>query len=165
MGQTELLELGEDEERTRRFRRAVPVVLVAAVLLAVVAVVVDHRVREREQHAVAACAREVGTAVDLAGRPVHAAYEYVRPVLADGPRPRTRDGFYLLVAKAARGADTGLGEAERVCADVSVFTLHDSLAARRDRCVDVLAAQRSGLRGVAAEGAAVLEWMQVPRTC
>lgn len=161
----ELLQIGAERSRgtSRRLRIGL---LVLAVALAVSGVLVDHAYRVREKRAVAACAREVDTAVDLAGRPIHAAYEYIRPVLANGPGHRQEGALYLLVAKAARHDENpGVATATLTCEQVGVLPWHDSLGERRDRCIAVLAQQRAELRAIARDGESVLDWMDAPRTC
>jgi hypothetical protein len=142
-----------------------PTLLVAVFAVAVAALVVEGRVRDRDERAVAGCADEVTTAVALAGRRIDAMYSYVRPALDNGPSPALREGLYLLIAKSARGADHELVSARRTCSDVRVLPLHDALEARRDRCVEVLDAQRARLQDVAWNGAMLLRWMVAPRTC
>lgn len=164
MSGAELLEIGE-ARRQSRFRRAIPALVVVAAVLAVLGLLGDRLLREREEQAVSACADAAATAVDLAGRPVHAAYEYIRPVLANGPGPSRKDAYYLLVAKAARGAAGDLVGPSRSCRGVAVLPLHEALAERRDRCVEVLDAQRSWLDAIAGNGESVQGWMETPRTC
>lgn len=165
MAEPELLQIGA-EPPSRRSPRARIALLVLVVALAAAGVLVDHGYRVREQRAVGACAREVATAVDLAGRPIHAAYEYIRPVLANGPDREQERALYLLVAKAARHDENpGLATATRTCHHATALAWHDSLERRRDRCIAVLAQQREELRAIARDGASVLAWMDAPRTC
>jgi hypothetical protein len=164
VSEAEVLEVG----RTRRAgpsRRVRLVLLAGVVLVAVAAFVVDRELRVHETQAVAACADEVTTAVDLAGRRVATTYEYVRPALANSPRPTLRNGLYGLVADAAQGADSRLEEAATTCGDVWVLVLHDGLRDRRDRCIAVVEEQRARLTAVAADGENVQEWLQAPRRC
>ncbi len=165
MTEPELLELG-DERRRRPPRRLRVVLLALGLVLAVAGFLVDRSVRAREERAVAACAQEATTAVDLAGRPVHAAYEYIRPVLANGPgRARSAD-LYLLVAEAApAGVDPDVAAAARRCGAITVLPWHDAVRQRRERCLAVLSRQRSGLAAIARDGKAVLAWMDAPRRC
>jgi hypothetical protein len=164
MGEPELLQIGAETPRVQS-RRFLVVLLALVVGLAVAGALVDHSYRVREERAVEGCAREVGTAVDLSGRPIHAAYEYIRPVLANGPGSAREKALYLLVAKEARDVYAPLAAAGWTCQDVTVLPWHDSLLQRRDRCIAVLARQGAGLEAVARDGESVLAWMELPRTC
>lgn len=168
MSGSELLAIG-DEGRPRQrpplSRRTRIALLVLVATIAGSAVVVDHQLRRREEVAIAACAREVATAVGVAGRRVQSIYEYVRPTLAGDLTPASRDGLFLLLAKAARGADAELASPDRTCSAVSVLPVHGELRARRTRCLAVLGAQREGLRTLADDGESVAGWMQLPRSC
>jgi len=164
VGEAELLDIGTGRRAwfSPRVRAAL---LTVVVVVAVLAIVAEGRLREHEERAVASCADDVTTAVGLAGRRIDAMYGYVRPALDSGPRPALKDGLYLLIAKSARGADRQLVAARRTCREVSVLPLHDALEQRRDRCVEVLDAQGSKLRGVARNGETLLQWMAAPRSC
>lgn len=160
----ELLQIGA-EGTPRRSGKLRMTVLVVVGVLAAAGFLVDHAVRVHEQGRVSACAEKVATAVDLAGRPVHAAYEYIRPVLANGPHGSQENALYLLVANAARDPDADLAAATSTCEKVSVLPWHDSLLHRQDHCLDVLERQRTALQAVAGDGKAVLALMKAPRRC
>ena len=125
----------------------------------------DRELRGRETAAVAACATQVSAAVEAAGRRVDAVYGYVSPTLASEPTVEVRDGLYRLIARAARGAEGRLERTRSSCRNIPVLALHTELRDRRDQCVAVVEDQQSGLRELAADGSAVLEWMAVPRSC
>lgn len=164
MSGPELLDIGTGRRSwfSRRVRWAL---LAVTVVLVVVAAVVDARLRDREELAVARCADGVSAAVDRAGRRIDAMYGYVRPVLDNGPGAALKDGLYLLVAEAAEGAGQSLVAARRACTEVSILALHDGLEERRDRCLSVLDAQQARLADVASDGETLLQWMAAPRSC
>lgn len=164
MADEELLEIG-GRRRGRVSTRARVVLVCAAAVLALAGYLVDREVRAREQRAVATCAAEVATTVDLAGRRVRAIYEYVRPTLAGASTTPLRNGLYRLIAKTARRAVGRLPVAGGSCDGISVLPVHEELRTRRDRCLEVLERQRSGLKAVAADGSTVLEWASAPRSC
>lgn len=163
MSDTEHLDVGGDRRPGLPWRVRVAL-LVGTLAVAAAAFVVDRELREREERAVQRCAAEVTAAVDMAGRRVRAAYEYVRPSLID-PSPELQAAVGRLIAKTATGAADRLAAPRETCTDVTVFPLHDGLQARRDRCLDVLEAQRGGLQAVADDGGNFSEWSRVPRTC
>lgn len=163
MNDEEFLEVGEDR-RTGLSWRLRLVLLVGALVVGTTGFLVNREMREREERAVASCADEVATAVDMAGRRVRAAYEYVRPSLFD-PSLELQDGIQRLIASSAEGEGEPLAGPRETCAGVTVFPLHDELQERRDRCVDVLDAQRAGLAAVAVDGGSLGEWLEAPRSC
>jgi hypothetical protein len=159
----EVLDVGEDRRpgMSWRVRLALSVGVLA---VAAGALVVDRELREREERAVGRCAAQVAEAVDMAGRPVRAAYEYVRPSLVN-PSPELQASVRRLIAHTATGADDQLAGPRETCTGVAVLPLHADLQARRDLCLEVLEAQRAGLVAVADDGGNLLEWSRVPRTC
>jgi hypothetical protein len=159
----EFLEVGDDAgpRVSRPVRRSL---VAGAVVLAVVSLVIDRELREREELAVAKCVSDANAAVSIAGREVRATYEYVRPLLMD-PTPELQDALRRMVEKAAVGADAPLAAPRQRCTTVPVFPLHDELQARRDRCVEVLRAHESGLAAVAEDGGELGEWLGTPLTC
>ena len=164
MGNQELLEVGADRRgRTSPAQRRL-LVLCLLLVLATLAWL-DDRAQRAEQRAVERCADDVTAAVDLAGRGVLATYEYVRPALSSGPDSRLRNGLHGLIAEAAAGGEARLSELDSRCEAVTVLPHHRELDRRRDRCLDVLAAQRAELDAVARDGARVMEWFDTPRTC
>lgn len=163
MSDTEFLDVGDDRRPGLPWRVRM-LLLVSALVVVVVGLAVDRELRQREELAVASCAQKVNTAVDMAGRQVRATYEYVRASLID-PTPEFQAAVRRLIEKSAVGAADPLSGPGETCTDVTVFPLHDELQARRDRCVAVLEAHRSGLAAVAADGGELGEWLGTPRTC
>ncbi len=163
MSDEEFLEVGDDPRAGLSWRVRV-VLLVVALVVGVTGYVVDRQLRERETSAVSACAVEAAAAIDMAGRRVRAAYEYVRPSLFD-PSPGLQEGIQRLIAKTAEGEGAPLAGPRETCAAVKVFPLHDGLQERRDRCLEVLDAHRSGLEAVAADGATLGDYLDAPRSC
>jgi hypothetical protein len=161
---TEVLEVGGDRPAGPS-RRVVLTVVGVGLVIGVIGFLVDRSVRAQEQAAVTRCAAAVESSVDMTSRRVRAAYEYVRPSLGLALRPELEAGIFRTIAKAAEGADAGLAEPRTTCTEFSVFPLHDRLQERRDRCVDVLDAHRSGLAAVAMDGKALREWIDLPRAC
>jgi hypothetical protein len=161
----ELLQIGDGRRWLRPSRRVRLVLVVVAVAVIAIALLADQVLRDREARAVVACADAVTEAVEVAGAPVRAAYEYVRPSLGLRSERAETDGLFLLIAKAATDAERELAGPGDTCETVSILPLHSELRQRRDRCVDVLDAQRSRLMAVAENGEAVLAWTEAPRSC
>jgi hypothetical protein len=159
------LELGADGPRFSLPRKWAVLLLVGAVLLAAGGLLVDRSLRQREERAVTACAREVAAAVDVAGSRLHAAYTYVRPALDSDPSRALRQGLYGVVAESAQGAGSDLAGVRTRCSQVHPLALHTELRQRVDRCVEVLDQQTRGLAAVARDGQQVLQWMDAPSSC
>lgn len=160
---TEVLEVGGDVRRRLSWRVRLLVVLVL-LLVGVTAYVVDRQARQRDEQAVAECAEEVATSVDLATRRLRAAYEYIRPSLGVPLDPAFEEGIFRVVSRAAEGADSELAPRE-TCADISIWAWHSDLVDKRDRCTALLDAHRTGLAAVAEDGKALREWMDLRREC
>jgi hypothetical protein len=162
--QPELLDVGADSRsspaRPRRW-----VLVGGAAVVVVAGVVLDHRISEREEHAVGRCAEEVETAVDRAGRRVQATYEYVRPALTSTASRQLENGLFQLIAESAKDADAPLLAVRDWCGDIDVLPFHRRPVERRDLCLDVLDGQEAGLSRVARDGATVMSWLDLPRGC
>ena len=139
--------------------------IAVAVGLAGTGLLVERQLHEQEARAVADCVAETAAAIDQAGRRVETTYDYVRPALANAPRPALKQGLLGLVAEAAEGSAARLATTRDSCSDVSVLFLHTPLRAQRDRCVEVIDAQRSALDAVAGDGEQVQAWLEAPRSC
>ena len=163
MSDAEFLEVGDDQGPRTSWRVRL-VLLVAALVVGLTGYAVDRELREREARAVSVCAVEATAAIDMAGRRVGATYEYVRHSLFD-LSPQVLEGVNRLIAEAAEGEGAPLASPRATCAAVKVFPLHDGLQERRDRCLEVLDAHRSGLEAVAADGAALGDYLNAPRSC
>ena len=161
---SDLLEIGSERRRWLS-RRARLVLLLIVIGLGTAAVVTERAARERAERDLAACVDDTAQAVELAGRTVHATYEYVRPVLSSSPRPAVEAGLFRLIARSAADVDSDLAGPSRTCSDIAVLLVHDDLRELRDRCVELLEDQQEALDAVAADGAAVIEWQSVPRSC
>lgn len=161
---SETLEVGHDQ-RARLSGRARAWVVMALLAAGATAYVVDDRVRGREEVLVAACVEEASAAVETASRRLRSAYEYVRPSLGTRLAPDLEAGIVRLLADAAEGRHHGLTQARDSCARVAVWSVHDRLQERRDRCVRMLESHRSGLAAVARDGTALRDWVDLPRTC
>jgi hypothetical protein len=164
VSEAEHLDFGADRVADPR-RRLWRVLLVVAVVVAGSAVVVDRVLRAREADRVAACAKDVGAAVQFEGRRVRATYEYVRFAAGLVDTRGQMGTLYLQIAKAARRSGSRFAEARDLCASIAVLPNHDDLRDRRDECIRVLDTQRSRLSAVAADGRSVSEWLDAPRTC
>lgn len=159
----EILEVGA--ARKARWSWRLRLGLLALVLVVTsAALLVDRDLRRDETRGLERCEAAVAAGVDMAGRRVRAAYEYVRPALTN-PTPEMQETARRLVAAAATGADDRLAAPRRACRGVTVLWLHTGLRARRDRCLAVLEAQRAGLVAVADDGGNLSEWSRLPRTC
>lgn len=160
----EHLDLGADRPAgpPRRFLWAL---VAAAAVVSGSAFVVDRELRHREVDQVAACAHRVSAAVDFEGRRVRATYQYVRSAVGLVDAQGQLEEFYLLIAGSARRSGAQFHTARDMCMSIAVLPNHGDLRDRRDRCVEVLDAQRSQLAAVAADGRSVAEWLDAPRTC
>ena len=164
MSEPEVLDLGVDRPTDPR-RRLWWVLLAVAVVVAGSALVADRVLRDREAGKVAACADRVSEAVEVEGRRVRATYEYVRFAAGLVDAQGQMGNLYRVIAKSARRSGAELLEARGICTSIAVLPNHDDLRDRRDRCVEVLDAQRLRLAAVAADGRSVAEWLDAPRVC
>jgi hypothetical protein len=151
-----------------RSTRAVPVVVLLALLLVIGAlvtavIVLDHRVRTLERSSVDACAHRADQAVSLANRQVDDAYDYFRGSLETNVPLRVREGIFRVISRSAHRATRTMRSARHECAQVSVLGVHRSLTTERSACLRFLDAQTSYLTTVAADGSTLLS-PPLPRT-
>ena len=124
----------------------------ALLVVGLLALVADHRIRGREDRALDACSSRTGEAFARAAAPVDAMASYVRPVLENGPTPRLRRGMYALVSDAAGGSEAHLARVARECWAIEVLWAHPAARARQEACVRAIDERAAFLRAVARRG-------------
>lgn len=145
------LDVLEPEGRPLPVRR----LAVLGVVLALVggaAFLVDHRIRVREEAALAGCTSAVREAVGLQQQRIAGMASYVRTTATGDVPARVRAGVLDLVAGVARTAPAGLADARATCTAVQVRSFHPGLADHRDRCLSVLDDSAAYFSAVAVDG-------------
>jgi hypothetical protein len=137
----------------RRTRRAWLPLLVAAVVLAVAAAALDARRSDRERSEVDRCAKVAVAVVSDAESRLTTMARYIGPVV-DPPKLKNTTGVYSLLSRVAEPLLPDLASAELACQRIAVWQRHTSIRRARDRYVALLAAERTRLEGVVADGRA-----------
>ena len=129
--------------------------LIGALLVVVVLVglVVDHRIREAESRRVSSCARAAAEAVHFSSARVDAIVDYVRPTLAAGLAEPVRRRLLRIVSTSVAPTITDVEDASRLCSRVRVLSLHSRLRGVRADCLRLLRRDLAYLREVVADGA------------
>lgn len=138
--------------RRRRPRWLLPVV-VGVVALALLAALVDHRMRSEERERLAACGDRAWSATVRADQVLGSMAEYLRPAFGfDGSVDRA--GLWPLMSEAATRARSPLAEAEALCEGVEVLGLHRSHVAERATHLAYLRARLAFVDEIVADGSA-----------
>ena len=149
-GAVDILDTGE--RRQWLSRRAKVGLLVAVLVAAGLALVVDRQVRAEERVALDRCAEATDAAVRRAAGLIGYMVGYVRPTMAGLPDGDVRDGIYELVSGAAVKALPATARADRSCDGVEILAFHTTHQARHDACRSLLAITRSHLERVRDDG-------------
>ena len=149
-GAVDILDTGE---RRRWLSRRTKVALLVAVLVAAgLALVVDRQVRAQERVALDRCAETTTAAVRRASGLIGYMVGYVRPTMAGLPDGDVRDGIYELVSSAAVTALPATDRADRSCDGIEILAFHAAHQGRHDACRSLLAITRSHLERVRDDG-------------
>lgn len=132
-----------------RDRRTLVLALVAGlVAVGLVLALVDQRVRDAEDRALAACEEQAYAAAVRADQVLGAMASYIRPSLAE------RSGLWVLMSDAAVRAEPPVAEALAACRDVDVLGLHRTHVRERAAYVDYLTARSVQLAEIVEDGRA-----------
>ena len=154
-GAVDILDTGERRRwiGSRRLSgRAKVGLLVAALVAAGLALVVDRQVRAEERVALDRCAAATDAAVRRASGLIGYMVAYVRPTMAGLPDGDVRDGIYDLVSGAAVKALPATDRADRSCDGIEIFAFHTTHRDRHDACRSLLEITRSHLERVRDDG-------------
>ncbi len=137
--------------------------LVGAVLVVVVVgVLVDQRVRQRESDRVHACVADAATSVRLASGRVDSIVSYARPALDSGIPPALRRRLHGLISVSVAPAVPDVRRARDRCLRTRVLWFHDGLHATRADCLRLLDRDLAYLSGVVADGSTALGPRRLP---
>lgn len=153
----ERLDIGRDPgPRDPRRVAAAAAVGVVLVVVLVVVLLIDRGVRSREAERVSACVSAARGAVTYSSARVTAILSYVRPVLVRAEDAALRRRLLRVVSEAVAPTIPEVLDARERCERTRVLRVHLELRARRADCLELLDADLTYLRAVAADGSEAL---------